>query len=467
MPDTANRRKPCPKPCLKQQFSLSGAVESEIKRLSLRDNIFLNYVAPLIVDTCMGVWILEWLVSYFTGQKQDHITCAVLALTQLGMYFFYDFRNVVFIISTNVLIILIMFMPEISSNVAPAGLESHLYVLHESFKNASASLKDEFYQGPTKTVLDFLKLDVLFRTALLPYVFFYGKNTVKWLSFGFLFADVEDIGGSWSRFKYMRLNISLNILDFQGDDPIRIRCNMRTLNEGGLESIFYDEDDPFVLKKILAEVRDPWGYTENHTADERGSPRLRRRESRPIEETRDLFWKSAYANDSKFKTKRTHIEHIYPFLNVRWLFDVWHTNDEETEKKLVDTKNKLRDQIINKISSLFGDSYVFQDHGHTVTEHQYLFGVTYERQADGRNRKVRILLVRLDQLKKYAEIFESNIKVKNDTNGRADFVAYSQLRLDDLYQMYNAWTRMNDENDKDYNGVLLGTVWIAAPSVPK
>ena len=61
---------------------------------------------------------------------------------------------------------------------------------------------------------------------------------------------------------------------------------------------------------------------------------------------------------------------------------------------------------------------------------------------------------------------ENNVDFENATKGRADFVAYSKLRLDDLYQMYNIWTRMNDDEEKDYNGALLGTVWIAAPAGP-
>ena len=82
----------------------------------------------------------------------------------------------------------------------------------------------------------------------------------------------------------------------------------------------------------------------------------------------------------------------------------------ETKKTIARLKTLLRgkfvDQMVNRLSSIYGSTYLAHDqlpNSKYSTAKRYIFGATYEKQTDHRNKKVRILLMQQEKLEELAE----------------------------------------------------------------
>ena len=59
--------------------------------------------------------------------------------------------------------------------------------------------------------------------------------------------------------------------------------------------------------------------------------------------------------------------------------------------------HRLKDQVVNRLSMLFGASYIHQDLGVQMEDKEYIFVITYEQTEKNSNiaRKFRVLLLQL------------------------------------------------------------------------
>ena len=120
-----------------------------------------------------------------------------------------------------------------------------------------------------------------------------------------------------------------------------------------------------------------------------------------------------------------------------------------------------------------------------VESREYVFGLTWEEQNDGRNRKVRVLLMRKDKLAwladNNAERFEHDENIyrlrrkyrvwrrnnpeapeQNFPSRRAlDRQQYAKDRTAHLRKLYELYQKEQEEP----TGLLVGTVYLAAPAM--
>ena len=173
-------------------------------------------------------------------------------------------------------------------------------------------------------------------------VVLFGKPTWDWLMNKE--TDNWDSKTNSEKLAWTRLNFSLNILETLESGDLKV--NMRTINEDSLRVIFTNKMDTWLFAKLCA---------------------LKGINSR-----------------------------VGPFLSLRDAeADMWTSVGDEFFKNAV---AKCRDQVINRVSTLFGSGFIGQDLGLEVVQAEYIFGVTYEKQTDLRNRKVRVLLMKKDDL---------------------------------------------------------------------
>lgn len=139
---------------------------------------------------------------------------------------------------------------------------------------------------------------------------------------------------------------------------------------------------------------------------------------------------------------------------------------------------KCRDQVVNRISSMFGSGYVALDLGMEVKSAAYIFGVTYEKQTDLRNRKVRILLMRKDQLEELMKkrnnkvVFEHERELAEnpDLTTSGNYHSYAKDRMEHLVKMFEIYhenktkdsMREYDEDVSPRRGTIIGSVFIAS-----
>ena len=139
---------------------------------------------------------------------------------------------------------------------------------------------------------------------------------------------------------------------------------------------------------------------------------------------------------------------------------------------------KCRDQVVNRISSMFGLGYVALDLGIEVTSAEYIFGVTYEKQTDLRNRKVRILLMRKDQLEELVKKRNNNVMFEHerelaktpDLTTSGNYHSYAKDRMEHLLKMFEFYhenktkdsMRECDEDVSPRRGTIIGSVFIAS-----
>ena len=208
--------------------------------------------------------------------------------------------------------------------------------------------------------------------------------------------DVEAPEDLIDELRYERLNITLNILE-EGCPPYGRtypkptaqkqgqghKIHMRTIHESSLMDCFGGEQDPWVLKTMLKGADQPW---------EASNP-------------------------------------VAPFLSAVVL------------KGLSDTKmnsftKQMTDQVINRLSMLFGGAYVAQDQGLDYKSSQYVFGLTYEKPDENKNtrQKVRCLVMKETSLKRLCELWDED-PLHFDFHHNA----YSEHRCLHLINMYRIY----------------------------
>lgn len=213
--------------------------------------------------------------------------------------------------------------------------------------------------------------------------------------------DMDDPEKLKQLLKYDRLNITLNILE-EGHSPwgntyprrqdsgAGHQIHMRTIHESPLTDCFGGEQDPYVLKTMIKENQ-PWDPQKNVVA---------------------------------------------PFLSA----DVLKGLKDRTINSF---SKQMTDQIINRLSMLFGGAYVAQDQGLEYNSCQYVFGLTYEEPDPDKNtrQKVRCLVMKEESLKRLVELWEIDPL-------RFDFSKnpYSEVRtrhLINMYRIYRDRQRLN------------------------
>jgi hypothetical protein len=258
-------------------------------------------------------------------------------------------------------------------------------------------------------------------------ILWFGKPFFQWLFPCFFNQKVDQFDATNNREKlaWTRLNFSLNMLQYNGEEP---KITMRTINEDQLTVIFADKMDAWIFSQIT--------------------------------NTKELAIPGEVA----------------PFLSLSVIASDIQWKTVGTNQLFKDVVRKCRDQVVNRVSSLFGLGYVFQDLGMEVNTHEYIFGVTYEDQTDARNRKVRILLMRKDQLNimkqlvKERKEFEHDRIIRESESHDIKTQLYAKDRLNNLCKMhdlYNSNKKDDSDEKKDgdisaVRGTVIGSVYISA-----
>ena len=265
----------------------------------------------------------------------------------------------------------------------------------------------------TKKTNKFLEY-IFISTAMYCLVPFY-----QWLSYQE--TDRFEAKKNRQKLSWTRLNFSLNMLQ-QDEQTGEHKIVMRTINEDTLSTIFTDKMDSWVFAQI---------------------------------------------------TNLQIPSEVAPFLTLSVIAPtMWHS----TESLFKHAVRKCRDQIVNRVSTLFGLGYVALDLGMEVNTAEYIFGVTHEKQTDKRNRKVRVLLMRKDQLKKMVSLRASESPFEHDSWLHKDpqhtTSMYVKDRMKHLTQMYKLY-KENKRQDKYFmekglvettpsRGTIIGSVYISS-----
>ena len=263
------------------------------------------------------------------------------------------------------------------------------------------------------------KTDRFVEYIIISAAMYFGAPFIQWL----LDQETDRFEAKKNRQKlsWTRLNFSLNMLQ-QDEQTGEHKIVMRTINEDTLSTIFTDKMDSWVFAQI---------------------------------------------------TNLQIPSEVAPFLTLSVIAPtMWHS----TESLFKHAVRKCRDQIVNRVSTLFGLGYVALDLGMEVNTAEYIFGVTHEKQTDKRNRKVRVLLMRKDQLKKMVSLRASESPFEHDSWLHKDpqhtTSMYVKDRMKHLTQMYKLY-KENKRQDKYFmekglveptpsRGTIIGSVYISS-----
>jgi hypothetical protein len=179
------------------------------------------------------------------------------------------------------------------------------------------------------------------------------KKTPCFLICGGLGQTLEQMR---EKLMYERINFSLNILE-EDPDGEQHKIHMRTIAEGPLLDCFGGRLDPKVMHMLIYE-------------------------------------------DKPYKQNKMY----RPFLTTHILTDKIGLEDEKAGK----LAKQLTDQVVNRLSLLFGGAFVSQDQGMIISQDKYVFGLTFEAfdHKQGTNQKTRALVMRESSLQRFAELWE-------------------------------------------------------------
>jgi hypothetical protein len=157
------------------------------------------------------------------------------------------------------------------------------------------------------------------------------------------------------------------------------------------------------------------------------------------------------------------------------MFRPWETYGPYLYFKTNQTAQFFRDHIKSRVSALCGPFFLAQELGCPVITEEYVFGVSYEKRfSDERadehnatNRKVRVLLIRVDVLERMGKP-QSASRAQSLRRGRRELPhgstsnLYFQNRFNDLVRLKTLYTDWRANGDKSI--ALVGTVYITVPS---
>ena len=141
-----------------------------------------------------------------------------------------------------------------------------------------------------------------------------------------------------------------------------------------------------------------------------------------------------------------------PFLNFNEYVDINPEKNSKIEKQIRLMRGKFVDQVINRLSSLYGHTYLGCDQAPKSMyskSFEYIFGATYEQQTDKRNSKVRILIMEKKKLKYLAEKLidtdfkHSNIEAEN-SNKYLEYCLTREKHLKLLWQIYEKQKKQDE-----------------------
>ena len=207
---------------------------------------------------------------------------------------------------------------------------------------------------------------------------------------------------------YMRVIISINMFDEMQDENGKYVDvpKMRTLHETALSETFYDPNDPYVFKQMMDMARKRIDIANNNNEEE--DPFLYNEEEDPF----------LYTNIDGIEKK-----------------------DREEGDKLWEVHcKKLTDQLVNRLSMMCPNSFIAEDHGVHVNSKKYIFGVTYEKNREGLNDKIRILLMQKSKLEKLVKLDDEEIEnIDSVPEEKKKYVEYQKERRKDLRKMYEIY----------------------------
>ena len=86
------------------------------------------------------------------------------------------------------------------------------------------------------------------------------------------------------------------------------------------------------------------------------------------------------------------------------------------------------------------NSFIAEDHGVHVNSKKYIFGVTYEKNREGLNDKIRILLMQKSKLEKLVKLDDEEIEnIDSVPEEKKKYVEYQKERRKDLRKMYEIY----------------------------
>ena len=163
-----------------------------------------------------------------------------------------------------------------------------------------------------------------------------------------------------------------------------------------------------------------------------------------------------------------------PFLSFNDYIDTIAEKDSKKHIRLM--RGKFVDQVTNRLSSLYGHTYLGCDQAPKSMyskSFEYIFGATYEQQTDKRNSKVRILIMEKKKLKYLAEKLidtdfkHSNIEAENSNRKYLEYCLTREKHLKLLWQIYKKQKNQDDKRERIENTIeqerynyLVGSVYI-------
>lgn len=182
-------------------------------------------------------------------------------------------------------------------------------------------------------------------------------------------GDEREMADLREEMVHERLNITLNIFEEDQRDGVvdskrQHKLHMRTINEGPLlgdNGCFGGKWDNLIFK-ILLRDNEPWNLRKNEYA---------------------------------------------PFLQTSPLREMFWENNKFDGAKIV---KQMRDQIVNRLSMLFGSAFIAQDQGLQYVSKKYIFGITYEERdkKSGTRPKCRVLVMQEESLRRMATMWRDD-----------------------------------------------------------
>ena len=212
-----------------------------------------------------------------------------------------------------------------------------------------------------------------------------------------------------SKMQQVRINISLNSLVESPNEPAELR--MRTLDEKAWSAVFTQDQHAFLFNELLygysggvgirtTTSNDPPSHANcvecnvglndlnradtEHEACIHGSLCLEHEDSRNCGQCRVEC------------TIETLTKRASPFLSLGRI--------PSLKSDMIMVAKTVRDHFVNLLSKTSAPGFLAHDFGRSSDSQQYAYGVTFEDQDDGKNRKIRILLMRTDKLDRLHEL---------------------------------------------------------------
>jgi len=225
--------------------------------------------------------------------------------------------------------------------------------------------------------------------------------------------------------QHERLNVTLNIFEEDTNDEIadhnkEHKLHMRTINEGPLlgdNGCFGGKWDNLIFHILLRGDLKMWNR------DKRKGP----------------------------------VNKYAPFLQTSPLREEFYNNAKFDGARIV---KQMRDQIVNRLSMLFGSAFIAQDQGLHYVSEKYIFGITYEENdvKIGTTKKCRVLVMQEKSLRRMKQLWDEDIQNDRITfHFKDNYYAQTRTRaLITMIELYDASQRHTFRNSASAMSMVVG-----------